>query len=65
LSIVIGGMGSVAGSIVGAVTLTGLPEALRSVKEYSDLVYAALLLASLLFMPHGLVGLAGLFRRRK
>ncbi len=63
--IVIGGMGSVAGSITGAVALTGLPEALRSVKEYSDLVYAALLLASLLFMPNGLVGLAGVFRRRK
>ena len=63
--IVIGGMGSVAGSIVGAVALTGLPEALRSVKEYSDLVYAALLLLSLLFMPNGLVGLAAIFRRSK
>jgi len=62
--IVIGGMGSVAGSIAGAVALTGLPEALRPVKEYSDLVYAALLLLSLLFMPNGLVGLASALRRK-
>jgi branched-chain amino acid transport system permease protein len=63
--IVIGGMGSVAGSIAGAVALTGLPEALRPVKEYSDLVYAALLLLSLLFMPNGLVGLVTIFRQGK
>jgi branched-chain amino acid transport system permease protein len=62
--IVIGGMGSVAGSIAGAVALTGLPEALRPVKEYSDLVYSALLLLSLLFMPNGLVGLASALRRK-
>ena len=63
--IVIGGMGSVAGSIAGAVALTGLPEALRPVKEYSDLVYATLLLLSLLFLPNGLVGLVTIFRRGK
>jgi branched-chain amino acid transport system permease protein len=53
--IVIGGMGNIYGSILGAVVLTLLPEALRFVKEYSDLVYAALLLLSLIFMPKGLI----------
>jgi len=55
--IVVGGMGSLLGSIVGAVVLTLLPELLRGLKEYSDFVYAALLLAFLIFLPQGLVGL--------
>jgi branched-chain amino acid transport system permease protein len=55
--IVVGGMGSIAGSVIGAVVLTGLPEALRGVKEYGDFVYSIILLLSLVFMPNGLVGL--------
>ena len=53
--IVVGGMGSVAGSVIGAAVLSGLPEVLRPVREYSDLIYTLILLAFLLFMPHGLV----------
>ena len=55
--IVVGGLGSVAGSVLGAVLLTGLPEFLRGTQEYADLVYAAILLGSLLFMPRGIKGL--------
>lgn len=55
--IVVGGMGSIAGSVIGAVVLTGLPEALRGIKEYGDFVYSIILLISLVFMPNGLVGL--------
>jgi len=53
--IVVGGMGSIGGAVLGAVVLSGLPEVLRPIKEYSDVVAALLLLGSLLFMPHGLV----------
>lgn len=55
--IVVGGLGSVAGSILGAVALTALPEVLRGAKEYGDLVYGGILLGTLLFMPRGLKGL--------
>jgi ABC-type branched-subunit amino acid transport system permease subunit len=55
--IVVGGLGSVLGSTVGAIVLTALPELLRGVKEYSEIVYGALLLAALLFFPKGLTGL--------
>ncbi len=55
--IVVGGLGSVTGSILGAVLLTGLPEFLRGTQEYGDLVYGAILLAGLLFMPRGIKGL--------
>lgn len=53
--IVVGGMGSVAGSVLGAVVLSALPELLRPVKEYSDVIYTLILLAFLIFLPHGLV----------
>jgi branched-chain amino acid transport system permease protein len=55
--IVVGGLGSIVGSIVGAVALTALPEALRGVQEYGELIYGVLLLGTLLFLPRGLVGL--------
>ncbi len=55
--IVVGGMGSVGGSVLGAAVLTALPEALRPVKEYSDIIYTLILLGFLIFLPHGLVTL--------
>ncbi len=53
--IVVGGMGSVAGSVIGATVLSGLPELLRPVKEYSDVIYTVVLLVFLMFFPRGLV----------
>jgi branched-chain amino acid transport system permease protein len=55
--IVVGGLGSLWGSVLGAVLLTGLPELLRDTQEYADLVYGVILLGSLLFMPRGIKGL--------
>ena len=62
--IVVGGLGSVPGSVIGAILLTGLPELLRGVQEYSDLVYGSILLAALLFMPQGVTGLLDALRAR-
>lgn len=59
--IVVGGMGSVAGSVLGAAVLSALPEVLRPVKEYSDVIYTLILLGFLIFLPRGLVTL---WRRR-
>ena len=55
--IVVGGMGSVAGSVIGAAVLSALPEVLRPVKEYSDVIYTVILLGFLIFVPRGLVTL--------
>ncbi len=55
--IVVGGIGSISGSVFGAAALSALPEVLRPVKEYNDLVAAVILLAAMLFMPHGLVSI--------
>jgi branched-chain amino acid transport system permease protein len=56
--IVVGGLGSITGSIAGAVVLTALPETLRGAQEYGELIYGIILLGTLLFLPRGLIGLA-------
>ena len=53
--IVIGGVGSIGGSVLGATILSALPELLRPVKEYNEFISSLILLAALLFMPQGLV----------
>ena len=52
--IIVGGMGSIPGVIVGAAALVGLPELLREFAEYRMLVYGAALVAMMLWRPEGL-----------
>jgi branched-chain amino acid transport system permease protein len=53
--IILGGMGSIPGVIVGSLALVGLPELLREFDEYRLLVYGAVLVAMMLVRPEGLV----------
>ena len=52
--IIVGGMGSIPGVIVGAAALVGLPELLREFAEYRMLVYGATLVAMMILKPEGL-----------
>ncbi len=52
--IIIGGMGSIPGVIVGALALIGLPELLREFAEFRYLVYGAALVGMMLMRPEGL-----------
>ncbi|MFP4439842.1 MAG: branched-chain amino acid ABC transporter permease [Chloroflexaceae bacterium] len=52
--IIVGGMGSLPGVLVGALVLVGLPELLREFSEYRLLVYGAVLVVMMLFRPEGL-----------
>jgi ABC-type branched-subunit amino acid transport system permease subunit len=45
--------------------LTALPEALRGVQEYGELIYGIILLGTLLFLPRGLVGLVARFENQR
>jgi branched-chain amino acid transport system permease protein len=58
--IVIGGIGSITGAVFGATTLTILPEALRSLdQQYPGVrmvIYALLLILTMIFRPQGLFG---------
>jgi len=51
--IIVGGIGSLPGVIVGALILVGLPELLREFAEYRMLMYGALLIVMMLARPEG------------
>ncbi len=53
--VVIGGMASVYGSLVGAVLLTALPQALATFEGWETVAFGAILMACMIFMPKGLV----------
>ena len=53
--VVIGGLGSIYGSFLGAALLTLLPEILRAFQDYDIVVYGLLLILMTMFMPGGLV----------
>ncbi|MEL6151762.1 MAG: branched-chain amino acid ABC transporter permease, partial [Chloroflexota bacterium] len=53
--IIVGGMGSIPGVVIGAVVLIGLPELLREFSEYRFLLYGALLVYMMVSRPEGLV----------
>ncbi|AZY48486.1 branched-chain amino acid ABC transporter permease [Bordetella avium] len=55
---VLGGVGALAGAVIGAVLLVPLPELLRGLQQYQRLIYGLTLILLLLFMPQGLTALA-------
>jgi branched-chain amino acid transport system permease protein len=52
--IIVGGLASLPGVVVGALALVGLPELLREFAEYRMLIYGALLIMMMLSRPEGL-----------
>ena len=53
--IILGGMGSIPGVIVGALILIGLPGVLTPLQDYQLLIYGAVLIAIMVLRPQGLV----------
>lgn len=53
--VVLGGMGSIPGVIVGALLLILMPEYLRAFSEYRLLIFGALLVIMMVFKPAGLI----------
>ena len=53
---IMGGMASIPGSIIGASFLSILPEVLRSVADYRQIVYGLLLAITMVLKPSGLLG---------
>ncbi len=53
--VIVGGMGTMVGPVVGAVVLTFLPELLRGVGELRLMIYGLALTLVVLFMPGGMV----------
>ena len=56
--VVLGGMGSLGGAILGAALLTLLPEMLRDLENYRMLIFGLILIAVMVLRPQGLLGKA-------
>jgi branched-chain amino acid transport system permease protein len=61
----VGGIGTAAGPLIGAVVVSLLPETFRALKDYQDLAYGAGLILLLIYAPKGLAALGDLFPRSK
>jgi branched-chain amino acid transport system permease protein len=55
--VVIGGIGTFSGAIIGALGLTILPELLRDFRAYQEMLYGLLLILFVMFWPRGVAGL--------
>jgi branched-chain amino acid transport system permease protein len=56
IMIILGGLGSIVGSVLGAILLTILPEALRGFAQYRMVIYSLLLIILMITRPQGLLG---------
>jgi branched-chain amino acid transport system permease protein len=54
--VVLGGMGSMIGSVLAATVLTALPLVLQAFSAYRMVIYSVLLIAVMIFKPSGLMG---------
>lgn len=54
--IILGGMGSLPGAILGATIMEILPELLRSFVEYRQVVYGCIIVFMVIFAPNGILG---------
>jgi branched-chain amino acid transport system permease protein len=62
--IIVGGLGSVPGSIVGAAVVTVLHDSLAAFQSYRPLIFGALLIVCMLFMPGGITSAVRQLARR-
>ncbi|MGA7327168.1 MAG: ATP-binding cassette domain-containing protein, partial [Rhodomicrobium sp.] len=62
---IIGGMGSIWGGLVGGGVLRAMPELLRPVADYIELIFCVLVVGTLTFFPDGLISALLKWPRRK
>jgi branched-chain amino acid transport system permease protein len=64
IMMVLGGMGTITGPVIGAIGITYLLETMRFFKDYRMVIYGLLMFFMILYMPGGLVGAAGAAKER-
>ncbi len=57
IMVIVGGMGTIIGPILGAILLTLVPELLHAIKDYRMVIYGLMLMLVIIYLPHGLVGI--------
>jgi branched-chain amino acid transport system permease protein len=54
--VMVGGLGSLMGAVLGAMVITAIPELLRNLPGLSEIVFSLFLMTVLLFSPRGIAG---------
>jgi branched-chain amino acid transport system permease protein len=62
--IIVGGLGSVPGSLLGAAVVTVLHDSLAAFQNYRPLIFGVILIVCMLFMPGGIIGVGARLARR-
>lgn len=62
--VIVGGLGSVPGSLVGAAIVTVLHDSLAGFQNYRPLIFGAIMVSAMLFMPGGVASAARAWRHR-
>jgi len=57
IMVIIGGAGTIAGPIVGAVIFTFVPEFLRAIADYRLVIFGLIMIVGIIFMPDGIYGI--------
>ncbi|MDP2703601.1 MAG: branched-chain amino acid ABC transporter permease, partial [Candidatus Rokubacteria bacterium] len=65
LALLFGGLGRIAGPVAGSLALTILPELLTRLLDYRLILYGALLLVSIYWLPEGVIGKLSRGRRSR
>ncbi len=65
LMVLLGGVGSVWGPVIGAALLTVLPQVLARWKSYEELIYSVIILVVILVLPGGITSLLTELRTRR
>jgi len=63
--IVFGGLGRIYGAVFGAVIITALPQLLTSLHDYQQMVFGAIIIFVMIFMPKGIVSIFDRFRKEE
>lgn len=62
--LIVGGMGSILGPVIGAIFLVVLPEVFRFLAEFRGVVYGLIMIGTILFRPEGIAGVPGIIPTR-
>jgi len=57
IMVIVGGMGTIIGPIIGAILLTLVPELLHAIRDYRLVIYGLMLMMVIIYLPHGLAGI--------
>jgi branched-chain amino acid transport system permease protein len=63
--IVFGGLGRIYGAVIGAVIITALPQFLTFLHDYEQMVFGAIIIFVMIFMPKGIVSIFDVLKVKK